>query len=143
MMIFLNLHRVEFSDSATRGVLLADEHILGVTLEDRDTELNGARFVKIAGFTAIPLGTYPLIVSPSTRFKCLLPLVCDVREFSGIRIHSGNTHLDTAGCILIGDQFTYDAQHISGSRNALARLMNVIGHCNERGMAQITITNER
>lgn len=142
-MIFLNLHRAEFSHTATRGLLIADGHILAVTLEDRDTEVDGARFVKIAGTTAIPIGTYPLIVSPSTRFKCLLPLVCDVREFSGVRMHSGNTHLDTAGCILIGDQFAYDAQSISGSRNALDRLMNLIGHCNARGMAQLTITNER
>lgn len=52
--------------------------------------------------TCIPTGRYPLAVSYSPRFKCMLPLVSSVKGRSGIRIHSGNTSKDSKGCILVG-----------------------------------------
>lgn len=52
--------------------------------------------------TCIPSGRYPLVVTYSPRFKCLLPLVSSVKGRFGIRIHSGNTSKDSKGCILVG-----------------------------------------
>ena len=57
---------------------------------------------KIYGETAIPAGSYRVTITHSNRFGRDLPLVNDVPNFSGIRIHPGNTAADTHGCILVG-----------------------------------------
>ena len=71
------------------------------TLEDRCRDLDKEK--KVMNETAIPEGTYEVIVNVSARFKRKLPLLLDVPHFSGIRIHRGNTDKDTSGCILVGE----------------------------------------
>jgi hypothetical protein len=72
----------------------------------------------------IPLGTYPVVITPSTRFGRLLPLVENVEGRSGIRIHAGNTDLDTDGCILVGRGVLVDS--LSESRIALTKVQGMI-----------------
>ena len=78
------------------------------TLEDKDRglkqsmELKELKKLKVAKETAIPTGSYVLIISYSKKFKRDLIAVIDVPAYSGIRIHSGNTAKDTEGCILVG-----------------------------------------
>jgi hypothetical protein len=84
------------------------------TLEDLE------RDIKIKGETAIPKGTYKVIINQSNRFKRLLPLLLNVPEFEGVRIHSGNTNHDTEGCILVGRTRTDD--FIGQSRKAFDKL---------------------
>jgi len=57
---------------------------------------------KVHGHTAIPAGTYDLRLSLSNRFKKELPEVLQVPNFTGVRMHGGNTHENTEGCPLIG-----------------------------------------
>ena len=58
---------------------------------------------KVYGETAIPAGTYKVILSYSNRFKRILPELLNVPHFLGIRIHRGNTEQDSAGCIILGE----------------------------------------
>lgn len=96
---------------ATIGKLSIDGVFECYTLEDQVRELrhNDGALVdvaswKIDGKTAIPSGTYAVIVDYSTRFKKLMPHIIGVPVFSGVRIHSGNKAEDTEGCILLGQR---------------------------------------
>lgn len=57
---------------------------------------------KIYGETAIPKGKYIVTMDYSPKYKRAMPHVMNVKGFSGIRIHSGNTAKDSLGCILLG-----------------------------------------
>lgn len=88
------------------------------TLEDpvRDGE-------KIYGDTAIPRGTYRVTITRSKRFNKMMPLLHNVPNFGGVRIHCGNNVHDTGGCILVGMDRDGDAAsdglQIRRSRDAM------------------------
>lgn len=97
----LLLRRENCAENYTRGRLFIDGVFECWTMEDTDRFMeNGGE--KIYGKTCIPRGEYEVIVTMSNRFKRRLPLLKDVPGFEGIRIHPGNTSLDTEGCILVG-----------------------------------------
>lgn len=109
----LTLKRSEYNKTNTIGDLFIENNFYCHTLEDVDRELDQnipeSIEKKIYGETAIPKGTYKVILSYSPRFKRTLPLLLNVPGFSGIRIHPGNTEADTLGCILVGTK-TLDQQ---------------------------------
>lgn len=76
--------------------------------------------VKIAGQTAIPTGKYPVRITYSQRFKKMLPMLDNVPNFTGVRIHTGNTAADTEGCILVG--YNRVKGRVCDSRAAFRRL---------------------
>lgn len=94
----LTLKRFAFKETYTIGRLSIDGEYFCDTLEDK-VRPDG---VKIYGETAIPAGTYEVVITYSNRFKRLLPLLLNVPMFEGIRIHPGNTSVDTHGCLLVG-----------------------------------------
>ena len=78
------------------------------TLENPDRGLRSymtesqIKALKISNHTAIADGQYKVVLRQSPRFKRILPLILNVKGFSGVLFHAGNTVNDTAGCILVG-----------------------------------------
>ncbi len=95
--MLIEVKRFEFKDRHTTGKLYVNGINECFTLED--AVRNGT---KVIGKTAIPIGTYKVIIDASTRFKQDMPHILDVPNFTGVRIHAGNTSADTDGCILLG-----------------------------------------
>ena len=62
----------------------------------------------------------------SNRFKKILPEVLAVPNFTGIRIHAGNTAKDTHGCLLLGQTRNVEARSIGQSKLALEAFMTKI-----------------
>lgn len=118
----LTLNRIFLGSSATIGELWVNDTHLCDTLEDR-VRPEGE---KVYGKTAIPEGTYEVKLTHSPRFKKILPEILNVPNFSGIRIHTGNSSKDTEGCILVG---TWDGEKedwIKDSRIAFNKLMSLL-----------------
>lgn len=136
----LTVIREEFGKDFTIGRLLAGGRFFCWTLEDKDRRVELGSELKIHKATAIPIGEYKVIINESARFKKDMPLLLDVPYFSGVRIHSGNTHNDTEGCILVGKEKHSD--RIGRSREAFNELMSFL-KVFIRGGEQITIEIKR
>ena len=104
----LLLKRIYSGSTYTVGHLYIDGNYYCDVLEDVDRGLSSdmsekeIKKIKIYGRTAIPKGTYKVEVTYSPKFKRYLPILLNVKGFSGIRVHSGNTAEDTLGCLLVG-----------------------------------------
>ena len=110
----LQIKRTDFSEESTIGELSVNGVFECYTLEDK------VRPVKIAGKTAIPSGRYEVIINFSQRFQKQLPLLLNVPNYEGVRIHSGNKAADMEGCILVGE--TKTENFVGESRWAFNRL---------------------
>lgn len=105
------------------GELYVNDVFFCCTLEDVE------RKEKIYGETAIPTGIYRVVLSMSPRFKRILPLLLDVPNYSGIRIHNGVHAGHTEGCILVG--FAKGIDEIYHSRAAVDRLVEILSEHDE------------
>ena len=134
----LTLNRIFLGSSATIGELYVDGEHIADTLEDR-VRPEGE---KVYGKTAIPEGTYEMVVSYSPRFKKILPEILNVPNFSGIRIHSLNKAEESEGCIGVGEWNGKDTNWISNSRKAFNKLFAILQEASDRGeKIAITINN--
>jgi hypothetical protein len=104
----LKLVRIAFKDTYTIGKLYADGVYVCDVIEDKDRGLDDSMGLaeimskKRYGETAIPYGHYKIEITYSPKYKRMMPEIKDVKGFSGIRIHSGNTAKDTLGCLIVG-----------------------------------------
>lgn len=137
--MLIEVKRFEFGPTYTVGKLFIDGIYECYTLEDvvrpKDQD-------KVYGVTAIPEGTYKLAITYSPKYKKDLPYVRDVPGFEGIRIHSGNTSVDTDGCILVG-KFWEGGDKIIQSRLAFGSLFDKLKLAlSKKQDLQIVITNK-
>lgn len=112
----------------TIGILYVNGVRLCNTLED------AVRSEKVYGKTAIPAGTYRVLMNTvSQKFQDrawakpyggLVPRLRNVPDFQGVLIHPGNTAADTDGCILVGDN-TIKGQ-LTNSTNRYYQLMGML-----------------
>lgn len=105
----ITINRIAKKATYTIGRLLIDGKYFCDTLEPADHGLKKRMsLVKIKkikhdrGRSAIPTGTYRVLITKSPKFKAWLPLIFGVPGFEGIRIHAGNKPVNTRGCILVG-----------------------------------------
>lgn len=122
----LKLERTWCGAACTIGTLYVNGKTECFTLEDvrREVKDRPVSDWKVPGQTAIPAGVYNVVVTPSERFKRELPLLQNVEGFQGIRIHPGNTAVDTEGCILVGMAKGPDS--VTESRRAFEQLFKKI-----------------
>ena len=117
--------RIARKEKYTIGKMYIDGQYVCDTLEDTDRGLKQTMPIdeikqkKIYGQTAIPEGKYQVIWSYSNKFKKSLPLLLNVPGYEGIRIHSGNTDVDTYGCILLGQN------------KVVGKVINSVATCNK------------
>lgn len=102
----------------TIGRLFVNGERICESLEDTDRGLKSSftdaaiKAIKIAGKTAIPTGTYKVVLSVSPKFKNkswamkyggLVPEIVGVKGYVGIRFHPGANAEQTEGCPLVGE----------------------------------------
>lgn len=121
----------------TIGKLYIDGEYFCDTLEDKDRGLKSTMSLeqitkkKIKGQTAIPTGTYKVLMnrlSPKystvqwAREFCgsIMPRLENVPGYEGILIHPGNTDKDTAGCLLVG--FNKEVGKVLNSKETFKKL---------------------
>ena len=126
-------------DECTLGKLSVNEDFECYTLEPVVREQMGipVKNWKIPGKTAIPAGSYDVIIDYSEHFGRNMPHVLNVPGFDGVRIHSGNTAADTEGCLLLGEGEGKDA--ILNSHAAFDRFFNKLQDAIANG-EKVTIT---
>ena len=96
-MITLTLTRTSKTGNAVRGSIVLP--FTKYPCSDREEQDIAIKTLENADFI-IPAGTYPLKRTYSFKFKKLLPLVDEVPEREGIRIHRGTLPEHSQGCIL-------------------------------------------
>lgn len=131
----LKLNRIFKTNTFTIGELYINEKYVTDTLEDR-VRPEGE---KVYGKTAIPEGKYEIELTHSPRFKKILPEILNVPNFSGIRIHTGNSSKDTEGCIIVG---TWDGEKedwVGSSKIAFDKLMSLLEEATNN-KEKVTIT---
>jgi hypothetical protein len=122
--MLLEIKRFEYGQTYTISRVYldgVDTHLF--TLEDKVREVQGQPVStwKVFGETAIPKGTYKIIINFSAHFQQDLPLLLNVPGFEGVRIHCGNTSKDTEGCLLLGASWN-GGDFVGNSKAAFSKL---------------------
>ena len=96
-MITLILTRTSKTGNAVRGSIVLP--FTQYPCSDREEQDIAIKTLENADFI-IPAGTYPLKRTYSYKFKKLLPILENVPDREGIRIHRGTKPEHSQGCIL-------------------------------------------
>jgi hypothetical protein len=142
-MFTIEVKRDTYTLQSTVGKLYLNQKFFGHTLEDVSRGEN----IKIPGETAIPTGMYRVVLSTSSRFKRLMPMIYTEANqyeikmqgirFTGVRIHGGNRSKDTHGCILIAENRINDDLIQGSLEEKLTEALQQLG-----GKGILVVTNE-
>lgn len=138
----LEIRRQPSLKHCTLGRFWVNGENIKATLEDVIREKPGVPVAKwkIQDETAIPEGSYKVVITYSPHFERDLPLLLNVPGFVGVRIHPGNREGDTDGCILVGESVLGEA--IIESKKAFADVFDRIEGAVEAGEeVWITVKN--
>lgn len=116
------------------------------TLEDKVRNKKGTKkeeFVKVYGETAIPYGTYRVVITYSNAFKKNLPEILNVPLYEGIRIHTGNHKDDTFGCLILGDspKISQTKSWVYNSKKNYEKFIKILEPAIKKGRVIIEITD--
>lgn len=144
----LQLKRIYTCKDYTIGHLYIDNVYICDTCEDTDRGLDSSmplaklKQLKVANVTAIPTGTYNIlmnVVSPkySKRqyymdiCKGMVPRLANVPAYEGVLIHVGNTADDSSGCILVG--YNQVKGKVINSKIAFEKLYSILKAAYDNG----------
>lgn len=139
----IQLKRIAKKETYTIGKLYIDGVYFCDTIEDKDRGLNQTMSIndikkkKIYGKTAIPTGTYKIVIDYSNRFKKNMAHILNVPGYEGVRIHIGNSAKDTLGCIIVGKNKIVGK--VIESRNTYNQLFPILQKAFKEGEIKITI----
>lgn len=139
--------------SYTISNLIINGEVFCQVLEDTDRGLDSSMDLdkilelKRPSITAIPRGTYRVtldVYSPKFGNRAFykevcngkLPRLLNVKGFDGILIHAGNTHADTLGCLLVGQNKVRG--QVINSRETFKELYKLLKDKHDKG-EKITI----
>lgn len=131
------------TDESTISDISIDGKHLCFILEDKDrgltqnTSIEQIEKIKVFGLTCIPRGRYEIVITYSNRFKCMMPLLLDVKGWTGVRIHWGNWAKDTEGCLIVGT--TVGKNEVEGSKIAYAKVISLLQDACSKGKVYITL----
>lgn len=124
----LTLNRHPAGKTCYIGDLLVDGEVFCSTLEDLPVPVDGK------GKGCIPAATYTVLLTPSPSVSrghlwsplesTELPLIIEVPDRDGIRIHAANDQSDLLGCIGVGSWT--GGERLWNSRNALEKLCDLM-----------------
>lgn len=139
----IQLKRIAKKKTYTIGKLYIDGVYFCDTIEDKDRGLNQTMSIndikkkKVYGKTAIPTGTYKIVIDYSNRFKKNMAHILNVPGYEGVRIHIGNSAKDTLGCIIVGKNKVVGK--VLESRNTYNQLFPILQKAFKEGEIKITI----
>lgn len=113
----MKLIRIESGKNHTLGVITLDNRFICYTLELEWRD-------NLANVSCIPAGTYEIARNISPKFGETIE-VKNVPNRSNILMHAGNSFKDTKGCILVGNNISFNSG-IRFIENSLVTLKKLI-----------------
>ena len=141
----------------TIGLLYINGVFFCNTIEDTDRglsdkmKLSDIEKIKIDGKTAIPTGSYTITIDiQSPKYsksyywysynKGYMPRLMNVKGFSGVLIHTGNSEKESNGCIIVGEN--KEKGRLINSKDTFKRLYKILKDCkNNKEEVTLTISN--
>ena len=146
--MLITVKRIYTNTRYTISHVYIDGSYICDALEDTDRMLDDSMSEdeiyakKIKAMTAIPTGKYRVLMdiisykySNSPFYKricgCKVPRLYNVKCWSGILFHTGNTHEDTEGCILLG--FNKIKGKVIDSKIAFEKFYRILKNAHDMG----------